>query len=675
MRDFFSFFLFFLWSVSIFSQSELPFFEDFETGTVEEDHWDLKPNITGENGVVEVALGTKWANEGQFGLRIGKLSDSQNNFTLNGAGIKLNLEDKEDVILEFDIKDFREEEHEEDGIYINSGGEEFTKIWDFSPEEWCSQTYGTHPPINISKLAQEFNIELTSQTIVEFRQYDNSDFNTNTAQTNDMDGFAIDNVKVYEANYTYATLPFYEDFELGSLPENMVRRISDNTIFPLIGRNTPMSRVEIDNTFGRDESFGLLLGKVCDESINTVSSIDINLNLQGLQNVFLDFWIEDRDDETNLQDGIYFSDNGGDDFIKVWDFLPETWCNFLYQKHPPLNISVLAENAGLTLSETFVIRFQQFDNSDIFTNTGLTNDRDGFFLDEIRVYAQEVEFAQIPFSDNFEMEGLTNVWVFPTDSKTTFPLENLIKPSSRFELVDGVGVNNSRAIALGKNCDEPGNFNAVALDLHIDADPSMHDSVSLSFFIKDNRDESQQQDAIFLSIDNGLTFFKIYEFDFEGLSNSQFHEISINLSEKAEEVGSTLSEQTIIRFQQYDDADFSTNTAQTNDKDGIYLDSVIVSSRILTNSEELDKNDPIIRVFPNPTRNFINVRIDNYYTEDNNTEYEIFLTDNLGRIVLREKRRAPMFSESLYIKNLEPGFYLLQVQSDKMLSTSKILIK
>ena len=369
----------FLWSMSTYSQADLPFFEDFETGAADEEYWDLKPNIIGEGGIVEVALGDRWANEGQFGLRIGKTSDSQNNFTLNGAGVKLNLEGKEDVILEFDIKDFIEEEHEEDGIYLSSEGEEFVKIWDFSPEQWCNGRYGNHPPINVSNLAEENNILLTSQSVIEFRQYDNSNFNTNGGR----DGFAIDDIKVYEANYTYATLPFFEDFELGSFSENIVRRISDNTVFPLTGLNTPMSRVEIKNTFGRDETFGLYLGKICNQSINTVSSVDINLNLQGEQNVFLDFWIEDRDDETHLQDGIYFSDNGGQDFIKVWDFLPDTWCNFRYHKHPSLNVSTLAENAGLTLSETFVIRFQQFDNSDFSTNG---EGRDGFFLDEINVY-------------------------------------------------------------------------------------------------------------------------------------------------------------------------------------------------------------------------------------------------------------------------------------------------
>ena len=252
----------FLLSMSTYSQANLPFFEDFEAGAVNEEYWDLKPNILGEDGIVEVILGDRWANGGQFGLRLGKVSDSQNNFTLNGAGVKLNLEGMEDVILEFDIVDFREEEHVEDGVYLSSNGEEFTKIWDFSPEEWCNANYGSHPPINISSLAEENDIPLTNQSIIEFRQYDNSNFSTNTAQTNDMDGFAIDNIKVYEADYTYAPLPFFEDFELGSLPENMVRRISDNTVFPLTGLNTPMSRVQVENEFGRDETFGLLLGNL-----------------------------------------------------------------------------------------------------------------------------------------------------------------------------------------------------------------------------------------------------------------------------------------------------------------------------------------------------------------------------------------------------------------------------
>ena len=272
------------------------------------------------------------------------------------------------------------------------------------------------------------------------------------------------------------------------------------------------------------------------------------------------------------------------------------------------------------------------------------------------------------------MESLTDAWGVPTDSKTTFPLDNLIKPSSRLELLDDFGVNNSRAIAMGKNCDEFNNFNAVALDLHIDADPDLQDSVTLSFFIRDNREESQQQDAIFLSVDNGMNFFKVYEFDFVGLSNSQFHEISINLSEKAEEAGSTLSEQTIVRFQQYDDADFSSNTAQTNDKDGIYLDSVTVSGKILSNYAEVNKYKPLIRVFPNPARNLINLEVENY-ANVGEPVHKIVITDCLGRIILQEERRISENGTSLDVMDLESGIYFLTVGNKNTFFTSKVIIR
>jgi len=102
----------------------------------------------------------------------------------------------------------------------------------------------------------------------------------------------------------------------------------------------------------------------------------LRLNLSGEHSVYLSFFWKHFNDETHSDDGIYLSDNGGASFVKVFDFNPsgtpsQTW------KFQQLDIYGLARANGLRMTDTFVIKFQQYDDYPIPS--------DGIAIDDVEV--------------------------------------------------------------------------------------------------------------------------------------------------------------------------------------------------------------------------------------------------------------------------------------------------
>ena len=102
----------------------------------------------------------------------------------------------------------------------------------------------------------------------------------------------------------------------------------------------------------------------------------LHVDLTGHSGYKMIFNWKDFGDETHTQDGIYFSNNGGANFTKVYsldggNYSDNTWRQFT------IDISQLASNAGLSLTDDFIIKFQQYDNYAIST--------DGFAFDNIDI--------------------------------------------------------------------------------------------------------------------------------------------------------------------------------------------------------------------------------------------------------------------------------------------------
>jgi PKD repeat protein len=206
-------------------------------------------------------------------------------------------------------------------------------------------------------------------------------------------------ITVTEPGSGYATLPYSTGFESGSFDQYWTTFSTGDGRVRLLTTNTPHSG-SYHMTMDDPSSGGY-----------TQNEGWLHVNLAGQGDVDLEFWWKDFSDETHTQDGIYFSDNGGSSFVKVQDlngasYTNNVWNNFI------LDVDALAAANGLSMSSTFVIKFQQYDNYPITT--------DGHAYDDISVTASTppppvAEFVGSPTS------GLVPLTVNFTDQSTGGP--------------------------------------------------------------------------------------------------------------------------------------------------------------------------------------------------------------------------------------------------------------
>ncbi|MBL7816114.1 MAG: T9SS type A sorting domain-containing protein [Saprospiraceae bacterium] len=543
----------FLSALKIDAQTVI-FEDNFETGTLKAE-WKAAPNLTGANGVVEVS--TDAERNGQYGVRMGKSTAGNGAFTTNALDLRLNLAGRTQLEMTFNIKDISDETHVQDGLYLsNNGGSSFVKVFDFKPDLWCD-AYGQFPPFDIYQLATKNGLTFNNQFIIRIQQYDNDDF-----CCGDADGFYIDDVKIYIPNLAYATLPFSDDFESGILGSSWARRFADGTVSPALDVTKPTNVVEVRNGIGFNSQFAVAMGQECANSLFAANALDLHLNLTPSSQVELSFIIKDISDETHMQDGIYFSNNGGISFVKVFDFKPSLWCDE-YGQFPPLDVDDLATKAGLTLTPQFVIRFQQYDNDDF-----CCGDADGFYIDDVKVYVPNLTYVTLPFSDDFETGILGNAWARRFADATALPATDVTKPTNVVEVQNGIGFNSQFAVAMGQECANT-LFATNALDLHLNL--ANASQVELTFMIKDLSDETHFQDGLYFSNDGGITFKKVLSFEPSNWCDEYGQLPPIDVDDLAAKAGLALTNRFVIRFQQHDNDDFC-----CGDADGFYIDNVRV---------------------------------------------------------------------------------------------------
>ncbi|MCP9235451.1 hypothetical protein [Lewinella sp. JB7] len=640
----------------------LPLTDDFEVPDLQS--WWTIPTVVEtalpfEDAALPSVVARRHANSGvdnSPSLLLGKRCDQTGVFTSAAADLHLNLADKQDVILDFFINNYRDETHIPDGLYLSTnGGDSFSKIWSFDPSTWCVGI-GQHPPLNLSRLANSVGLSLTDRSVLRFQQFDDADFSQGR-YVGEGDGFALDNIRVYELDRTYAAIPFSADFEDGTLGESIAWSNPDSTALPFTGFVNPNARFHVSQGNGANGSFGVLLGKRCDQTAAySANGLDVYLNLGGRDKVFLDFYIRDFDDETDLNDGIYFSENAGRSFVKVWNFDPENWCGG-YGYHPPLDVTALATEAGLALTDSFIIRFQQVDNAD-FSGGRYTGEADGFAIDEIRVYEPSGTHQRPPVDYDFEDEVLPPWMRLAAGTSIMQSVEGgLIRPTVRMEYYEGTGPGDSFRYLLGKRCDEPQAYNTTGLDILLDVNSQVYDSVFLSFDLLNPLDEIDEEDGVLLSVDGGGTFTMA-----KNLSIGTRRKISIDLSRLADSLGLTLSSTTVVRIQQYDDADFSQGR-YVGEGDGMSVDNISVTAVATTPNSLVTHSGFIgLSLSPNPARTEIWIDPLQYRQLSRQAGYT--LVDVSGRL-LRQGQLPELKGGRLDITSLEAGLYFLSLSDTR----------
>jgi hypothetical protein len=137
----------------------------------------------------------------------------------------------------------------------------------------------------------------------------------------------------------------------------------------------------------------------------------------------LNFWINVRAEETQIQDGIWFSNNGGQTFIKVYGFNFDN--NIDYDYYPiELDVSALASSNNVPFSDQFVVRFQQHDDSDF------SGQPDGYVLDDIMLSGTV---------STFSVPSLNSLKIYPNPVGDVLWVSGLLPQTTQFMVHNAQG--------------------------------------------------------------------------------------------------------------------------------------------------------------------------------------------------------------------------------------------
>ena len=491
----------------------IPYTTGFEATSLDQ-YWSTTPGVEGR---IQVTT----ANGPFAGARHLTMDDSVNGsaFSQNEAWLHLDLSGESQVDLSFQWKEFGDETHTQDGVYFSdNGGASFVKVHDLNGGSFTNNTWQA-VALDLDALASSAGLSLNSTFVVKLQQYDNYGITS--------DGFAFDDVSVQPGGGgggggTYASLPYSTGFESGALDQFWTTVLGTEGRIQVTTANGPFAG-----------SWHLTM----DDSINggaySQNEAWLRLDLAGESQVDLSFQWKEYGDETHTQDGVYFSDNGGASFSKVYDFDGSATTNSTWQAIA-LDLDALASSAGLSLNSTFVVKFQQYDNYGITT--------DGFAFDDISVTSGGGGggngYATLPYSTGFESGALDSFWVTTPGTEGRIQVTTANGPNAgSWHLTMDDSVNGS---AYSQN--------EAWLKLNL----SGRTQVSLSFDWKEFGDETHTQDGVYFSDNGGASFTKVYSLNGGSTSNDTWQAINLDLDSLAAGAGLSLSSTFVVKFQQYD---------------------------------------------------------------------------------------------------------------------------
>ncbi len=479
--------------------ASFPYSTGFETGAFENE-WD----VSSSNGFGRVQVTTaNTPSAGSYHMTMDVNTDD--NFATNYADLYINLAGQSNVILDFNFKDFGDEDTNVDGIYLSDdGGQNFSYVYEIAPNDFVNNVWN-YIRLDIDALAATAGLTLNSTFVIRFQQYDNYPIAN--------DGFAFDNISVREGP-VYASFPYSHGFELGYFPEEWVTAGNNGfTRIQTTTANTPNTGL-----------YHMTMDVTTDDNLTT-NYADLHVDLSGQTDVILDFYFKDFGDEDNNVDGIYLSDDGGQTFSYVHEIDPDNYTTTYSQI--VLDLDALAAGAGLTLNSTFVVRFLQNDNYNI--------PDDGFAIDDVQL--RTTYYASFPYFDGFESGVFGDEWSTGggANSETIVSTANTPYQGTYHMTMDVINNNN---------------FTLNEAMLHIDL--SGQTQVELSFYWKEFGDETHTQDAVYFSDDGGASFSLVHAFDPQNTTNNTWNQVILDVDVLAAGAGLSLNDQFVISFEQYD---------------------------------------------------------------------------------------------------------------------------
>ncbi|MEQ8766004.1 MAG: S8 family serine peptidase [Planctomycetota bacterium] len=505
----------------------IPYTTGFESGTFDT-HW---TSVLGVEGRILVTSANA-PSAGSFHVTMDD-SVSAGAYSQNEIRLHLDLTGESQVDLTFDWKEIGDETHTQDGVFFSdNGGSSFVKVHNLDGGATTNNTWQTIA-LDLDALAASAGLSLSSTFVVKFQQYDNYPIAS--------DGFCFDQISVQPGTpgggSDYATLPYTTGFESGSLDSYWATVLGTEGRILVTSANGPYAgsqHLTMDDTF--------------DGGAYSQNEAWLRLDLSSESQVNLSFRWKEFGDETHTQDGIYFSDNGGSSFTKVYALNGGSTTNNAWQL-VSLDLDALAASAGLSLSSTFVVKFQQYDNYAIAT--------DGFAFDEISVSSGGggSTRATVGYATGFESGSLDSFWTTTPGTEGRILVTSSNAPfAGSFHLTMDDSVNGG---AYSQN------------EAWLLADFSGTPQASLSFRWKDFAEETHSQDGIYFSDNDGATFVKVHNLNGGSTPDNSWQLVTLDIDALAASAGLSLNGSFVIKFQQYDNYAIST--------DGMAFDEISIN--------------------------------------------------------------------------------------------------
>jgi len=208
----------------------------------------------------------------------------------------------------------------------------------------------------------------------------------------------------------YATIPYSTGFESGTLDANWYTT-SDNTDGRIQIWNSTSLIWSGDTAKAHTDSLWLGLDVVNPGGTYVTNEAWFGLDLNNESNVRLGLWWSEWNDESEIEDGIFISDDGGTTFTKVIDLAGASYTD-LQWNYFDINLDSVNSLYGLNFTSTYVIKLQQYDNY------YFAGGNDGFLFDDISVYNTN------PTSINETITSSASIYPNPTNKTINVKLNN-----------------------------------------------------------------------------------------------------------------------------------------------------------------------------------------------------------------------------------------------------------
>lgn len=362
------------------------------------------------------------------------------------------------------------------------------------------------------------------------------------------------------------------------------------------------------------------------------------LNLNGKTNVRFGFWWAEWNDELEPEDGVYISDNGGTTFTKVIDLNGPSYTDLQWNG---FDISLDSINTfySLNFTSTYVIKLQQRDNY------YFAGGNDGFLFDDINVY------QPCTTSTSGTMSPIAcDTFVSPSGNYTWTTSNTYIDT-----IMNSMGCDSIITINLTINNSSIGTDTQTACD-------------SLTWI-----------DGITYTASNNTATFNMVNGNAAGCDSLVTLNLTINnVNTSVTNTSPTLTANQAGANYRWLDCDNSyafisgeTNQSFTATTTGNYAVEITFNSCVDTSACENivvsgidEKTTHLATIYPNPTKDFINIVL-------TNTTSTYTLTNIEGKILL-ENNLVNQKTIQIDLTNYPKGLYLLKVTNNDNSQTFKI---